>query len=300
MNTLLDKALEEIPVHSRVNILSVDLECWEQLVYRRLTGRCPACSLKTVEMTDRLLGLLREKQVKATFFVLGYVAEAFPDLVTRLDTEGHEVATHGYTHTRLEALTPETFREEIRSSVKILSSLTGQPVRGFRAPEFSLGEDTSWALDILADEGLDYDSSIFPIAGKRYGLPEFPRGIVRVNGAGKSIVEVPLSTVSGLSRNWPVAGGGYFRLLPYFLIRRAVKRVNGDGLPFVLYCHPYEFGAERLSFQQPLDATVKQAAFKTRVKDNLFRGHMFRKLSRLLDEFRFAPVKEVLRDALQR
>ena len=279
-------------------MISVDVECWYQLVCRNLTGRLVPPSRSCVELTKRVLSLLREKSVKATFFVLGNVAEAFPELVESIDAEGHEVASHGYTHTHLAKITPDEFREELDRSLHLLTRILGKPVLGFRAPEFSIVEKTTWALDIMAEYGLKYDSSIFPIRGSRYGIADFPRAPVFVETMGRSIIEAPLSTIRLLGRNLPVAGGGYFRLLPYQAIRAAVKRVHSEGRPFLLYIHPYEFSEIRLDTRSFPRGFSRGSAIKMELKSNLFLKTVRGKLARLLDEFRFSSIKEVLRDAL--
>ncbi len=285
---------ENIATDPATNILTVDLECWARLVNRQLTGELTLCSRNTREGTEFLLSLFKEKGAKATFFVLGHFADAFPDLVKRIDSEGHEIATHGYSHTRLNQLTPDEFRREVKLSLAGLEQVIGKRIRGFRAPEFSLVSDTSWALRILSEEGLAYDSSIFPFAGQRYGISDFPRGMVRINFDQSSIVEVPLSTVRLLGKNWPVAGGGYLRLLPCGMIRRMIRRVNRDGLPFVAYCHPYEFYSGRLTVSPEAKRKRGVEAVQIELKHNMFRRSMRHKLSRLLDEFDFTSIEEVL------
>lgn len=273
--------LQELSISRDANILSVDVEGWP--------GR--SC----VEDTLYLLDLFRRKGARATFFVLGTVASSEPDLVRRIVAEGHEVGSHGWNHLPLSRKTPGEFRGETLRSFDTLSALAGGPIAGFRAPYFGVNARTSWALELLSDAGFAYDSSIFPIAGPRYGVPEFPRAPVRIGLGGRSIVEVPLSTVRALGRNVPVAGGGYFRLLPYPVIERAVRAVNDDGLPFVVYCHPYEFGREPLP-RPPGDGVLgSMRAAITAARFNLLRGTMRGKLARLLDAFRFTSFREALR-----
>lgn len=299
MNTIFDRHLQTIELDPGVNVLSVDLECWDQLVHRRLTGKLIPCSSPMVEATHFLLDLFREKGVKATFFVVGYVAETFPELVERIHSEGHEIGTHGYTHYTLDTVSPAQFQEEIRRSMALLGPLTGAPILGFRAPEFSLTRRTHWAMEILAQEGIRYDSSVVSDPGRKYSVPNFPRGVTRLTTDGHSVLEAPPSTIRLFGRNRLAAGGSYFRLLPYFLIRRIVRRVNNDGLPFVLYCHPYEFSSERLVVQGDARTRSRLAATKMELKYNLCRGTMRLKLAKLLDEFRFAPFREVLANALK-
>lgn len=294
MNSFHSISHQPVALDPELNVLSVDLECWEQLIFRKITGTLIPCSDSVLASTGFLLDLFRSKGVKATFFVVGYVAETFPELIERIHLEGHEVASHGYTHATLDTLSPDEFREEIRRCVSLLGSLTGAQVLGFRAPEFSLRRDTLWALEILAQEGIEYDSSMVPSFRATHGGSEIPRSPSRFAAGPHTILEVPPSTIAIFGRNQLAAGGSYFRLLPYFLIKRIVNRVTRGGLPFVLYCHPYEFSAERLTL--PADAVHKSrsAAIKMELKYNLLRETMRWKLSKLLDELRFAPFREVL------
>ena len=154
-----------------------------------------------------------------------------------------------------------------------------------------------WALDILAEYGFLYDSSVFPIQGSRYGMGDFPRGVTRVKTGEAEIIEAPLSTVAWLGKNWPAAGGGYFRPAPYSLIRSAVRRVNREGLPFIVYCHPYEFSREKMDFGQFSPPLAAGAARRLDLRFNLFRRGVRGKMERLLADFRFAPIKTALKDA---
>ena len=277
--------LQPISLTNATNVLSVDLEPW------------PGSSCRDELLY--LLELFRNKNVRATFFVLGSVAQTEPDLLKRIDAEGHEIASHGWQHVQLFKITPEQFRVDMDKSISLLYQIVGKPVLGFRAPHFSIMEESFWALDVLVELGIRYDSSIFPIRGPRYGMPDFPPGPVRINCEGGSIIEVPLSTVRMFGKNWPVAGGGYFRLLPYPIINCAVKTVNSNGLPFVVYCHPYEFRAERLRCSQGFESLNWFQSKKTQLKFNIFRTTMRGKLSRLLDMYPFKSFREVLSDELR-
>ena len=188
----------------------------------------------------------------------------------------------------------DKFRDEMIKSITLLTSIVGKPILGFRAPIFSIVEKTYWALDVLMEVGIKYDSSIFPISGIRYGVPDFPRGAVQIKRGNSSIIEVPLSTVRGFGKNWPVSGGGYFRLLPYPLISLAAKVVNRDGFPFVVYCHPYEFHKERLRYSNKIFSSNWLKTRKREMKTNLFRKTIRNKLSKLLDEFPFCSFREAL------
>ena len=191
--------------------------------------------------TDTILKLLAEHKVKATFFILGWVAENYPDTVRDIHVAGHEVACHGYNHRLIYDLTPKQFGEDIRKAKMILEDITGAPVIGYRAASYSIIETTLWALDVLIDEGFLYDSSIFPIHHDRYGFPQaarFPHTIERKRGI---ITEFPPSTCRVFGQNIPIAGGGYLRLFPFPFIRAAVKRINEiEKKPVILYIHPWE------------------------------------------------------------
>ena len=174
--------------------------------------------------TIKILDHLSRRQVKGTFFVLGWIAERHPQLVRAIHSHGHEVACHGYSHRLVYEQTAAEFREETRRAKTILEDITGRSVVSYRAASYSITDSSRWALDILAEEGFRYDSSIFPIVHDRYGIPDFPRHphLLRLDG-GKNLIEFPMSTVRLLGTNLPIAGGGYFRLLPYWMTRQAIR-----------------------------------------------------------------------------
>jgi polysaccharide deacetylase family protein (PEP-CTERM system associated) len=236
--------------------------------------------------TLRVLDLLAAAGVRATFFVLGWVAERWPSLVDEIARRGHEVASHGYAHRLIYHQDAARFRADVRRSKALLEDRLGSEVLGFRAPSYSIVERTLWALDVLVEEGFRYDSSIFPIRHDLYGLPEFPRHAVTLRRGAGDIVEIPASTVRLLGRNWPVAGGGYFRLLPYAVTRHAVRHLNRrEGSPAIVYIHPWE-----LDPAQPRLPGSATARFRQYV--NLRRTEA--RLIRLLGEFRFGAVVDAL------
>ena len=236
--------------------------------------------------TLRLLDLLDSYGVHATFFVLGWVAERWPRVVDETARRGHEIASHGYAHRLIYRQTPQEFRADVVRSKAILEDRLGAPVVGFRAASYSLVKQTLWALDVLIEEGFQYDSSIFPIRHDIYGIPDFSRFPVRVQRPGGAILEIPASTVRLLGRNWPVAGGGYFRLFPYGVTRRALRHLNQrEGVAAMVYLHPWE-----LDVQQPrLPAGI---AARFRQYTNL--GRTEGRLRRLLRDFRFGPIAAAL------
>jgi polysaccharide deacetylase family protein (PEP-CTERM system associated) len=236
--------------------------------------------------TRRLLDLLAEHDVRATFFVLGWVVERWPHLVDEIARQGHEIGCHGYAHRLVYELGPQRFRADVQRGKALLEQRLGHAVAGFRAASYSLVASTPWALDVLIEAGFRYDSSIFPIRHDIYGIPEFSRFPVRVRCRAGEIVEVPASTVRWLGRNWPVAGGGYFRLLPYRVTSSAVRRINGrDGAAALVYLHPWEIDTD----QPRLSAGI---AARWRQYTNLHRTEP--RIRRLLSEFRFAPIREAV------
>ena len=244
------------------------------------------------QSTNRLLDLFGKNGVRATFFVLGWVAKRSPELIKRIHAAGHEVACHGMTHELVYRQTPEVFRQETRDSKALLEDLIGAPVLGYRAASYSITARSLWAIDILCELGFRYDSSIFPIAHDRYGIPgaSTQPGLMHAKN-GASIVEFPLSTAEVLGRRVPVAGGGYFRLLPYWFTRWGLRSINErQQQPFIFYLHPWEIDADQPRFNASLLS-------KFRHYTNLHVCEA--RLARLIGEFRFTTVKEVLRSQLE-
>lgn len=236
--------------------------------------------------TRRLLDLLDEFGVKGTFFVLGWVAERQPELVSDIHAAGHEVAIHGYDHRPITLMTPSEFREDIRRAKNVVEDTTGDVVLGYRAPTYSVVQDTLWALEIMMEEGLRYDSSIFPIVHDRYGIPDADRYPWIERRGERSLVEFPASTVRLVGRNVPFVGGGYLRLLPMSYVRWGMRRVTGnEGRPSMLYVHPWEIDPE-----QP----VLNVGRLTRLRHYGGLARVEHRLRRLLREFRFGTVRSVL------
>lgn len=197
--------------------------------------------------TRRLLEILAERNIKATFFIVGEIARHNPSLVRKIFEFGHEVASHSWDHRRIHNLTPSTFAEDVRCSKDALEQITGQPVFGYRAPTFSIVRKTSWAIDVLAEQGILYDSSIFPVRHDRYGVPKAPRVPFLAQGHEHSLLEFPPATLRLFWMNFPVGGGGYFRLLPLFLLKMGMRQLWKKSFPRVatLYFHPWEFDPEQ-------------------------------------------------------
>jgi polysaccharide deacetylase family protein (PEP-CTERM system associated) len=202
--------------------------------------------LRVENNTHRLLDLFDEYQVKATFFILGWVAERAKDLVIEIANRGHEVACHGYSHQLVYNQSPDVFQQETIRAKNILEDIVQQQVRGYRAASYSITEKSQWALDILAETGFIYDSSIFPVRHDRYGMPDSPKYPYRLKTpAGNSIIEFPLSTAKIINYRLPIAGGGYFRLYPYWLSKMGLAQINRQQKPFIFYLHPWEIDPDQ-------------------------------------------------------
>jgi polysaccharide deacetylase family protein (PEP-CTERM system associated) len=228
--------------------------------------------------------MLDRHNVNATFFVLGWVAERVPELIREIEDRGHEIASHGYGHHLLTHLTPEEFEVDLRRSIKVLKDIgvNYQPI-GFRAPSFTVVEKTMWALSILSKHGILYDSSVFPIGfHPDYGVPSSPLAPYQIS---RELTEFPLSCAEYMGKRIPCSGGGYFRLLPYTLTRLLIRKVNSDGRPAVFYLHPWELdpGQPRI----PLPFTKRLRHYNGLQKTE-------EKLERLLNDFQFTTIREVL------
>lgn len=269
-----------------VNAMTVDVEDYFQVsalepyVNRREWPHMP----RRVEAnTQRILDLFSEHRVTATFFVLGWVAERHPALVRRIAAEGHEVASHGYAHRRVTQQSPREFRDDVTRAKSILEDIVGEAIHGYRAPSYSIGATTLWALDVLEAAGYRYSSSVFPIRHDLYGMPEAPRFPFLPTAGG--LLEIPVTTVRLGGRTLPCGGGGYFRLLPYESFRWALRRVNRqDQAAGVFYFHPWEIDPE-----QPR----VRAGLKSRFRHYVNLGRMESKVTRLLEDFSWDRMDRV-------
>lgn len=279
------------------NVFSVDVEDWYQGLEVDMDQWAPF-SPRIDTGLDVLLDLLEQADVRATFFVLGWQAEKTPRLVPRLAARGHEIASHGHSHRFVYQQTPETFRRELRRSIDVLQQQSGHAIIGYRAPYFSITAEALWALDILAEEGIHYDSSIFPTLNYRYGIPGAHRypGWIRTP-SGASLYEIPLSTVrlpsagAGTGLNVPLGGGGYFRLYPYALTRslaRHLRRQEKKGLIF--YVHPWEY--------DPQHPHVKMPRRVPEITHYLNLSSTADKTRRLLADFEFTTMADAFADVL--
>lgn len=233
---------------------------------------------------DRILALFSEAEIKATFFVLGWIAERYPAVVKNIVKEGHEVASHGHGHQRIIHQTPDVFKEDLLRSKSVLESLVGQPVVGYRAPSYSIGESTLWAHDILADAGFQYSSSVVPVKHDLYGIPDGHRHPYRT--ANNRLLEIPISTLTLMGRNINCGGGGWFRFFPYSFTRHAISSINGkEKKPCVFYFHPWEI--------DPTQPKVRNASVKSKFRHYLNLEKTSSRLERLVSDFNWSTMKDV-------
>ena len=228
-----------------------------------------------------LLDQLARHQSRGTFFTLGWVARHEPAVVRQIADAGHEIASHGFWHRRVNTLTPAAFREDLRSSKKALEELAGQPVLGYRAPSFSISPGTEWAFDVLLEEGFRYDSSLFPIRRRDYGYPSAPRVPHAIRRAGGTLVEFPMATVRLPGLTLPAAGGGYLRQLPFGLIRRAFRDASARRSSATFYIHPWELDP---------DQPRLPVGMLTRVRHYRGLSRTLGRIEALLNEFRFTSI----------
>lgn len=293
------------------NFLTIDVEDYFQV--HAFSGTVPReewpkHELRVQKNTERILVLLDRYRTKATFFVLGWIAERAPDLVKAIAREGHEIASHGYAHQHIGIQSREEFRRDVRLSRDILETISGKPVKGYRAPTYSITNKTLWALSVLIEEGFRYDSSIFPVRHDYYGIPGAPRAPFKISsdrgsptrfselrtaavqlGPAQSVIvhsgellELPVATLGVWGLSLPIGGGGYFRLFPYPLIRWGLRYMNGHGAGFVFYLHPWEIDPE-----QP---RVRDAPLLSRFRHYANLAKTQARFERLLQDFSFSPI----------
>ena len=271
------------------NAMTVDVEDYFQvqalagIVDRRDWTTLPS---RVEDNTNRVLDLLAEHGVKATFFTLGWIAERHPRLLRRIIGEGHEPASHGWAHFRADEHSPEAFRADVRRTKATLEDIGGAAIAGYRAASFSIGRRNQWTFAILAEEGYAYSSSVYPVRHDLYGMPEAPRFPFRPL-AGQNFREFPITSLRRLGRNWPCGGGGWFRLLPYAISAAAIRAVHGgDGRACIFYFHPWEIDPG-----QPVQAGL---SLKSRLRHYANLGRMEGKLRLLLGEFAWDRMDRVL------
>jgi polysaccharide deacetylase family protein (PEP-CTERM system associated) len=270
------------------NALTVDVEDYFHVsafaphIAREDWDRLPCRVERNV---DEILALLDEHKARASFFMLGWVAERFPHLVRRIVAQGHELACHGYAHHRATEQSREEFLHDITRAKRLLEEIAGVPVRGYRAPSFSIGHGNPWAVECLSEAGYRYSSSVYPIRHDHYGMPGAPRFAFLPEG-GRGLLELPVTTVRLFNHNLPAGGGGYFRLLPYSVSRWCLKRVNMvDRQPCIFYFHPWEIDPE-----QP---RLRHAGMKAKFRHYLNLDRTKARLRRLLADFRWDAIDRV-------
>lgn len=267
-----------------LNFLTVDLEEWFN--FRGLEEINPISKWDQLESrvennANKMLKILNEHNARATFFILGWIAEKYPEIIDKIKKEGHEIGTHGYSHKEVYKQMPDEFEDELEKSIKILKKITKEKILSHRASNFSIIKSSLWAIAILKKHGVKYDSSIYPIKRKVYGIPDSRRFPYEI---GKGIIELPLSTVRVFRKNFPVAGGGYFRIMPYFLTRKAITGLNKKGEKAMFYIHPWELDPEQPRVNLPL---------RKKFNHYLNLGDTERKFKKILKEFKFDSIKNM-------
>jgi len=269
---------------SITNALTIDFEDWYQgleIPYTQWDGFEDRIAI----VGRKLLQILDEVGTKATFFVLGFVAEKHPEVIKAIEKAGHEIGTHGFSHTLIYKQSPQVFRQEMERAVGFLEDLIGKKVIGHRAPFFSIIKHSLWALDILGELGILFDSSIFPVLNYRYGIADAPRFPYDIKRAHFTLKEFPISTLQLPKVTLPISGGAYFRIYPYQVTKQALRVVNRSGKPFTFYLHPWELDADHPHIDLPRRIALTHY-FNLGKTETRFR--------KLLRDFKFEPMKEVL------
>jgi len=265
--------------------LTVDVEDW----YQSCIDFDAPISGRVVDNVKRVLNVLDRHSVKATFFVQGMVAEKFPGLMQNLIAQGHEIQSHGYSHRPLHKMDRAGLKNELEKAKKSVEDSCGVEVTAFRAPDFTIFYDNIWHLEILANLGFKVDSSIFPKRTRRYGIDNWNLAPHKITfSGGVEILEIPVAVLDTFGYRLPVAGGGYFRMFPYFLLSWAIRTINAQNRPAIIYCHPYEFNSSELA--QYRDS----APLLFRLQQNIGRKNFGKRMDRLLDQHRFGRFDQVL------
>ena len=269
-----------------MNALTVDVEDYFQVSamaphIARDSWDAQPCRVE--RNVQRLLALFAQHQAHATFFTLGWIAERYPQLVRDIVAGGHELASHGYGHLRASEQSRPDFTQDVQRAKALLEDIGGRPVRGYRAPSFSIGHTNPWAFDVLLEAGHSYSSSVYPVQHDHYGMPDAPRFPY---AARPGLIEIPITTTRVMGRNLPAGGGGYFRLAPYKLSRWALRRVNTiDRRPAIFYMHPWEI--------DPGQPRVAGVNLKTRFRHYVNLARTESRLGHLLHDFKWGRVDEV-------
>jgi polysaccharide deacetylase family protein (PEP-CTERM system associated) len=272
-----------------LNALTVDVEdyfqvsAFEHRISRSGWGQCES---RVVANTQRLLSIFEEHRVHGTFFVLGWVAERFPELVREIDARGHEIGSHSYWHRLIYTITKDEFRADLRRSKDVLETLVGRPIELYRAPSFSITDKSRWALEILSEEGIKVDSSVFPVRHDRYGIRDAPRDPHVHMFGDRRLIEFPPSSLSLGTCRLPIGGGGYFRLFPVALTCRGVQQANDRKCPFMFYIHPWEI--------DPHQPRIDGVGWRSRARHYVNLARTEAKLRQLLGEVEFGTISEVM------
>lgn len=270
------------------NAISVDIEDWFQVgAFETVIDRDDwnTLELRVEKNTNDVLALFERTNIKATFFILGWVAQRAPKLIKHIVEKGHEVASHGYAHDRVFTFTAQQFADDLKKSRQILEDLSGEKVTGYRAPSFSIDPRTPWAHDILVEHGYDYSSSVAPIKHDHYGWPDAPRFAFEPV-QGSDFLEIPVTTAQLGPKRLAAGGGGFFRLLPYAFSQWAIKQVNASDHPAIIYFHPWEI--------DPDQPRVKNAPIKSKLRHYSRLSSMEAKLERLIGEFHWERMDEMV------
>lgn len=267
-----------------INYLTIDVEdyfqvaAFEKVIHPSMWESYPS---RVKQNTTRILDLFDTHGVKGTFFVVGWTAERFPGLVKDIVARGHEIGCHSYLHQKIYNQTPEEFRKDTKKSKDILEQASGRAVVGYRAPTYSITKKSLWALEILQELGFKWDSSIFPIAHDNYGIPDAPRFAYKL--PDHDMIEYPISTALFFGRKIPVAGGGYFRIFPYWFTKMALSRINEvERQPFIFYLHPWEI--------DPDQPRINNAGLRSKFRHYRNLNKSTERLCKLMDDFSFHPI----------
>lgn len=279
---------------------SIDVEDGISLAMRDFFNHPIPQTDQVERCTLKILDLLESKNVKSTFFVLGQVADKFPDLIKKIDNEGHEIGIHGYNHLRIDRISQKKAKEELFIAKNKVQELIGSEVIGHRAPAFSVGPNEEWVFDILIELGFKYDSSVMPTRTSNYGWPGFNFDITKIKtNSGGEIWEVPMSVSKYFNRYIPFSGGSYLRLLPEFILKKTFQK-EGETRPVILYIHPYELDTIKYPDYYFRELQKLSVLKQIKIKSNwINRKKMAVKLEGLLDNFEFTTMQSVLDDAIK-
>jgi len=273
-----------------INAMTVDVEDYFQVsAFEGTVSRKDWDSLphRVADNTNVIMDRFAEKNIKATFFMLGWVAERYPQLVKRIIDEGHELASHGYYHVRVTQQNRSDFFNDVSRTKKLLEDMSGSEIKGYRAASYSIGADNLWAIDVLAETGHQYSSSIYPIKHDLYGMPDAPRFAFRHKGNG--LLEIPITTVTLANRKFPCGGGGFFRLFPYAYSRWAIRKINQvEKQSALFYFHPWEIDVDQPRFEN--------APWKSRFRHYLNLDKMEKRMNSLMDDFSWGRMDEIFLD----